>query len=79
MARSRPYEWTIGFAIDRLMVPVFYGIFIRPINHVLSGVQRSSNGTLLYAADAIQPALVYILVFALMVGIEGVLNVPLLS
>jgi hypothetical protein len=60
-----------------ILAPI--GIFIRQIKQVRSGAQRRVKGTLLFFAYSIVPALVYIAVFASLVGIEEFMNVPLVS
>jgi hypothetical protein len=62
-----------------LMVLAPIAIFIRQFKQVRSGEQRKVQGTLLFFFYSIVPALVYIAVFASLVGLEEFMNVPQLS
>ncbi len=62
-----------------LMILAPIGIFIRQLKQVRSGAQRKIKATFLFFLYSFIPALVYILVFAALVGIEEFMNEPLIS
>ena len=62
-----------------LMILAPIGIFIRQIKQVRSGAKRKIKGTLLFFFFSILPALAYTLVFALLVGIEEFMDLPMVS
>jgi len=62
-----------------LMILAPIGIFIRQIKQVRRGAQRKIKGTLLFFSFSILPAVAYTLVFALLGGIEALIDLPMVS
>jgi hypothetical protein len=62
-----------------LMFVAPIAIFIRQIKQVRCGAQRKVKATLQFFFYSIVPALVYMLAFAALVGIEELIDLPLVS